>query len=282
MTLWQADFYRRPLQDEAGNELWELVMCDETGGFNACALCPQAQVNSAWLIDQLQQMAVNGLPDKIQVFRPQSLSLLDVAGQALGIAIEPTRRTPALKQILQLRAAKYPTMAGYTGSPYAPIALDSPPPLPMPQELWGDQWRFAAIAAADLEPAFRDRPIPICQMPSDLLPVNQAIASTTMIPGVLIDGGRQSMRLAQWLRQVRPAWLHYIPGGPDGLILEAGLCDRWVLTTFDYPEVTQAAAIFRERQSLSQGLHFLLVQPDNSGMTYSGLWLLQDATDRQL
>lgn len=278
MTLWQADFYRRPLRDETGNDLWELVICDVTGSFNACAMCPQTQVNSAWLIDQLHQLAVDGLPEKIQVFRPQSLSLLELAGQALGIAVEPTRCTPALKQILQLRAAKYPTMAGYTSQLYAPIALDSPPPMPIPQELWGDQWRFAAIAAADLEPAFRDRPIPIYEMPPNLLPVNQAIASTTMIPGVIIDGGRQSMRLAQWLRQMRPAWLHYIPGSPDGLILEAGLCDRWVLTTFDDLEVTQAAITFRERQNLSQGLHFLLVQPDNSGMTYTGLWLLQDPT----
>lgn len=281
MTLWQADFYRRPLRDETGKDLWELVVCDVTGNFNACALCPQAQVNSAWLVEQLQQLAVDGLPETIQVFRPQSLSLLEAAGQTLGIVVEPTRHTPALKQILQLRAAKYPTMAGYTGQPYTAIALDSAPPVPVPQELWGDQWRFAAIAAADLEPAFRDRPIPICEMPSDLLPVNQAIASTVMIPGVVIDGGRQSMRLAQWLRQVRPAFLHYIPGSPDGLILEAGLCDRWVLATFDDLEMSQSAATFRERQSLSRGLHFLLVQPDNSGMTYTGLWLLQDTTARQ-
>lgn len=83
------------------------------------------------------------------------------------------------------------------------------------------------------------------------------------------------MPLARWLQQVQPYALNYIPGQPDGLILEAGLVDRWVLTTFEDQEMIQAARTFRERQAAAQGLHFLLIQPDNSGMTYSGFWLLK-------
>jgi hypothetical protein len=69
--------------------------------------------------------------------------------------------------------------------------------------------------------------------------------------------------------------LNYIPGDPDGLILEAGLADRWVVATFSDPEVAAAAQAFRSRQQANRGLHFLLVQPDDSGMTYSGFWLLR-------
>ncbi len=47
------------------------------------------------------------------------------------------------------------------------------------------------------------------------------------------------------------------------LILEASLADRWILATFADEKVSAA------------GLYFLLVQPDDSGMTYTGLWLLQ-------
>ncbi|NER29619.1 MAG: DUF1092 family protein, partial [Symploca sp. SIO1C4] len=61
----------------------------------------------------------------------------------------------------------------------------------------------------------------------------------------------------------------------DGLILDAGLVDRWVVATFDDREVAAAALVYQQRQQLSKGLHFLLVQPDDSGMTYSGFWLLQ-------
>lgn len=277
MTIWQADFYRRPVQDEAGNPLWELVVCDRTRTFNVSAWCPQAQANAAWLTQQLQQWIEESktIPQQLQVFRPQSLSLLETACQPLSIPVEPTRRVAALKQLLQERAESYPTLSGYTDQPYEPVKLEQPPPLPLPEALWGEQWRFAAIASADLEPVFRGRPIPMMSMPDELLPNSLQLASTLPIPGVVIDGGRQSMRLARWLQQVNPVALNYIPGDPDGLILEAGLVDRWVLATFHNEEAIAAAQTFRQRQQDSKGLHFLLVQPDNSGMTYSGFWLLQ-------
>ena len=83
------------------------------------------------------------------------------------------------------------------------------------------------------------------------------------------------MLLARWVEQSRPYALQSIPGEPDGLILEAGVSDRWILTTFDDADVVVAAQTFRQRQQAAKGLHFLLVQPDNSGMTYSGFWLLK-------
>lgn len=276
MTVWQADFYRRPLRDAAGHPLWELVVCDSGGTFYANAFCPQPDANAAWLSQQLQGIGRDRpLPQTIQVFRPQSVSLLQAACQPLGIAVEPTRRTPALKQRLIEQSAEYRQMENYTGQPYNPVDLEKPPPVPVPENLWGEQWRFAAIAANELVLAFADKPIPIVEMPDALLPVNLNLPSTRLIPGVVIYGGRQSMRLARWLHETRPVSLNYIPGDPDGLILEAGLVDRYVVATFDDPDVVAAATTFQQRQQDSRGLHFLLVQPDDSGVTYSGLWLLQ-------
>ncbi|MBD1871042.1 Tab2/Atab2 family RNA-binding protein [Cyanobacteria bacterium FACHB-471] len=277
MTVWQADFYRRPLQNEVKQPLWELVVCNPEQTFSAQAFCPQSEANSTWIANQLLQMAggPKDLPQQIQVFRPQSVSLIAAACQALEIAVEPTRRTSALKQLLQQRAEDYHKLEGYTGQPYEPVKLEQPPPVPLPENLWGEQWRFAAIATSDLESSFKNRPIPILQMPEALLPVNLQLASTVSVPGVVIDGGRQSMRLARWLQETRPVSLNYIPGEPNGLILEAGLVDRWVVTTFDDQDVISAAQTFQQRQQTAQGLHFLLVQPDDSGMTYSGFWLLR-------
>ncbi|MBD0393881.1 MAG: DUF1092 family protein, partial [Microcoleus sp. C1-bin4] len=135
-------------------------------------------------------------------------------------------------------------------------------------------WRFASLPAGDIEDAFQGRPLPILEMPELLLPLNLGLASTVPVPGVVIDGGRQSMRLAKWLQDAKPLALNYIPGEPDGLILEAGLVDRWVVATFEDSEVKAAAQIYQQRKQLSKGLHFLLVQPDDSGMTYTGFWLL--------
>ncbi|MEO1445503.1 MAG: Tab2 family RNA-binding protein, partial [Cyanobacteria bacterium J06635_11] len=85
-----------------------------------------------------------------------------------------------------------------------------------------------------------------------------------------------------WLQSVDPVMMQYIPGPPDGLLLEAGLIDRWILATFQDDEVARAARTFTERKLAAQGLHFLLVRPDDSGMTYTGLWLLQATDSKQV
>ena len=260
--IWQADFYRSPLQNAQRQVLWELLVCDATRSFEFVASCPQSQADSTWVVQQLQLAGREKLPDLIQVFRPQSLSLITTAANNLGIKVEATRRTLAVKQWLVTKQYS--------------IILDKLPPLPLPENLWGEEWRFATIPSGDIVDEFRERPIPFVQTPEFLKPINLGLASTVPIPGVVIYGGRKSMRLAQWLQESNPVSLNYIPGAPNGLILEAGLVDRWVLATFADEEVTVAGKLYQERKQLSQGLHFLLVQPDDSGMTYSGLWLLQD------
>ncbi|MFB8789650.1 MAG: Tab2/Atab2 family RNA-binding protein [Potamolinea sp.] len=276
MRIWQADFYRRPLRDATGQMLWELLICDETRRFTYDASCPQESAKVGWVVSQLQKAGGGvGLPDVIQVFRPQALSLLGWAGDQLGVTVEATRRTPALKQWLQEKALQYPRLENYISEAYHPLALDQPPPVPLPENLWGEKWRFATIAAGNIKEAFAGRPIPILEMPEFLLPLNLGLASTVPVPGVVIDGGQKSMQLARWLKDAKPVALNYMAGPPDGLILEAGLADRWVVATFEDEEVADAAQMYEQRKQLSGGLHFLLVQPDDSGMTYTGFWLLR-------
>ena len=98
--IWQADFYRSPLQNAQGQVLWELLVCDATRSFEFTASCPQSQANSTWVVQQLQLAGREKLPDLIQVFRPQSLSLITTAANNLGIKVEATRRTLAVKQWL--------------------------------------------------------------------------------------------------------------------------------------------------------------------------------------
>ncbi len=263
MVIWQADFYRRPLKDASGQPLWELLVCDETRQVEFIAMCPQSQANSTWLIEQLQQVIVTQKPDKIQVFRPQSLSLLETAGKGLGIVVEPYRNTKTLKQWLTERSTQYSQSEYYTAEPYNPVKLEQMPPLPLPDKLWGDSWKFASISAGNLQEFFADRPIPIVQIQDNFLPINIGLASVVAIPGIIINGGKKSMQLARWLEEIRPFAFNYIAGSPNGLILESGLVDRWVMATFEV------------RKQLAKGLHFLLVQPDDSGMTFTGFWLLQ-------
>lgn len=274
-SIWQVDYYRRPLRDKQGKQLWELLICTPNRSLEFIAICPQSEVKTNWLVVQLQKVVQGqGLPDIIQVFRPQSLELIETAAKVLGLKVEPTRRTTALKQWLLERVQQYQEMEAYTGEFYEPLVLDAPPPLPLAENLWGDRWRFASLPASNIEDII-ERPIPVLEVPEFLLPLNLGLSSTLPIPGVVIDGGRQSMNLAQWLETVRPSLLKYIPGAPDGLVLETGLVDRWVVATFSDQEVSGAGQVYEQRKQQSQGLHFLLVQPDDSGMTYSGFWLLE-------
>ncbi|MBE9168316.1 Tab2/Atab2 family RNA-binding protein [Pleurocapsales cyanobacterium LEGE 06147] len=274
MKKWQLDFHKLPLIDKQPN-IWELLICEDRGSIIYEARCPQSQANSDWLVTQLRQAIGENRPDIIQIFRPQILGLLTIAAKKLGIEVEATRRTHALKKELKKRASNYTS----TTPNYNPVALEKPPPQALPENLWGEQWNFASIGAGDLVEMFGDRPIPVKDMPESLLPLNLGIASTTFIPGVVIYGGRNSLQLVRWLEKEKPVFLNYIPtevGQSGGLILETGLVARWIVATFEDREVAQAAQNYEQRKQASQGLHFLLVQPDNSGMTHTGFWLLKE------
>lgn len=276
MNVWEVDFYRRPLQDASGRPLWELVIVDSTQ-FKKVVMCPQPEASSDWLEKQIRQILDDGhpQPDVIHIFRPQTFNLLEPVCEALNIKIVATRRTPKLKHSLQELAQTYPASPAYTRQPYRPLEVEKPPPLPLEEDLWGEQWRFATITAGELIDSFSGRMIPILEMPEFLFPLNLGLPSTTPIPGVVIDGGRRSRRLATWIQATQPVALNYIAGSPDGLMLEAGLVDRWIVATFEDPDMAESATSFETRKQASKGLHFLLVQPDNSGVTYSGCWLLQ-------
>ena len=280
---WQLDFYRRPLKNAGGHPLWELLLCTPNMDFSYGETCPQPEADAMWLRHQLK-LAVHRAgyrPKALHVFRPQTRTLAEVACRELDIPVVPKRSLPTLKQWLRQRTAWYPNLKTYTGETYSPFSIDRSPPVPLPDNLWGETWRFAGLSNADLL-RFQYEAIPIRSVPKELLPLEIGLSSTVLIPGVVIDGGQRAMALAQWLDSVRPTFLKYIAGQPDGLILEAGLCDRWVLTTFDDSDVSGAAKAFEQRKVAAKGLHFLLIRPDDSGMTYSGLWLLQESSDAQV
>ncbi len=73
--------------------------------------------------------------------------------------------------------------------------------------------------------------------------------------------------------------MNYIPtevGKSGGLILESGLVDRWVFLTFEDTDMANSAKRYEQQKESSQGLHFLLIQPDDSGMTQTAIWLLKE------
>ena len=277
MNIWQADFYYLP--DRAKQApLWELVVCEyfnsnkENIPYKVYSVqCEQDRANTQWLVEQIKQIAGDKLPDKIQVFRPQTLGLITTAAEKLGIKVEATRNTPIIKKVLTQRyKEKYPN--------YNPTKLERPVPQPLPEQLWGDRWQIANIKAGQIVDLFCDRPIPICRLPKAFFPINLGIASDILIPGLVVYGGRKSMQIAIWIEEQNPAYLNYIPteiGRSGGFILETGLVDRWVFNTFESEQTAEIARNYEQKKQAAKGLHFILIQPDDSGMTYTAFWLLK-------
>ena len=276
VTVWQVDFDRRPLKNTEDYPLWELTIYDPQTQMACHRLCPEPQVSPDWLADQLQELftLMRPQPSHFQVFRPRTLTFMQEVGECLNIPVEATRQTMGLKQVLKMRVETYAQMPEFTGQSYDPLAIEPLPPQPMPENLWGERWQFVTLAASELESVLLQRPIPIQGIPPQLLPSQLGLATGTKIPGVLINGGRRTMQLAQWLQQHQPASMQTIQAELSGLILSAGLHERHILATYGDPDIISAAQEFEQGKQESQGLHFLLVTPDDSGVTYTGVWLL--------
>lgn len=150
------------------------------------------------------------------------------------------------------------------------------PPQPLPENLWGDRWQFVGLSAQELELYLLERPIPIRRVSELALPSQQQLATTLPIPGVAIEAGRQSMRLARWVDTQQPQTLEAVNRDLGALIMSVKQnAAQWILATYQDKDVRLAAQTFEERKIQSSGIHFLLIQPDGTEVTYSGLWILR-------
>lgn len=240
-VVWQVDLHRTL---DGGWCLLALTPAQRT------ALTQQPSI--VWVAAQLATWSeAAGIPTQVVGFRPETWPMLAAAAGSLQWPAVPQRACPELRAILE---AKQPDL----------ITITENPPQPCPYT--AERWQFGRLAAADLLDV-AERPIPFR---SHHLP-----RLTGVLPGLIFTAGRQARYLAQWLDTQIPAYCEAVSGDPDGVILHADLADRWVLATYTDPEVIAAAARFQSLKQAAQGWHFLLVQPDQSGLTFTGLWLLQ-------
>ena len=72
ITEWELDFCSRPIMDERGKKVWELLVCDSTRSLEHSQYFPSNKINSATLRDALSTlMDERGLskPQKVRFFR---------------------------------------------------------------------------------------------------------------------------------------------------------------------------------------------------------------------
>ncbi|XP_038986595.1 protein TAB2 homolog, chloroplastic-like [Phoenix dactylifera] len=102
---WQLDFCSRPILDERGKKVWELVVCDGTLSLQYTRFFPNNVINSVTLRDAIASISASlgvPLPQKIRFFRSQMQTIITKACNELGIKAVPSKRVRNLPPSFQL------------------------------------------------------------------------------------------------------------------------------------------------------------------------------------
>lgn len=283
-TIWEIDFYSRPILDENQKKVWEVLVCESPVGVNISTenlfqysqFCPNQQVNSIWLREALTEAIASAgqPPQKIRFFRRQMSNMITKACQELDIPAQVTRRTYALEKWLQQRQNDfYPNQPGYEEKAAASsfIRYQSQTPQPLPDALQGEKWAFVSLEAAtfaemdeweiDFAEAF-----PLSMM---------GLTPDSRIPGIIIYSSR-AKPLAAWMSGIELAFVRFESEPKARLLLETGASDSWILENIKASQVMTEAKGFELAKQNAKQVHFLAVQSSPKSEKFAGFWLLQE------
>jgi hypothetical protein len=280
-TVWELDFYSRPLLDENNKKRWEVLISEglqtveanPDGLFRFSKFVANTEVNSIELKKAIEEAIAEAPepPSRIRFFRFAMQNMITRACEDLGIAALPSRRTLALQQWMEYRRREvYPNEPGYTDKPSPSVGAPPPAPNPLPDALIGQQWALVSLPAKD----FAD----MSEWPIDFgeafSPQLAGVADDTMVPGLVIFSSR-AQPMAGWLSGLEVSELRVEAGKTPRLILETGSADSWVIANLNSSELQKEAENFETAKQQANQVHFLAVQADPNTEAFAGFWLMQ-------
>jgi len=281
-SIWELDYYSRPILDENKKKIWEVLICQTPSDINTktdslfrfAKYCPSTTVNSVWLQTAVQEAITQAgeAPVKIRFFRRQMNNMIVKACEDINIPAQASRRTLALNQWLQQRIEEvYPQEAGFQGGSNPSVQLDAPLPQRLPDALEGDQLQFVTLSGAD----FADMPEWNIDF-GEAFPLDLAgISPETKIPGVLIFSDR-ALPVAGWMSGLDLAWLRFDNKKQGRLVLETGATESWILANIKNPQMQIEANNFEQAKNKANGVHFIGIQSDPNSESFAGFWLLKE------
>lgn len=286
MTIWELDFYSRPLIDENQKKVWEVLICesplntkvDPDSLFKYAQFCSSKTVNSLWLGEAIDSaIAKSGqTPKKIRFFRRQMNNMITKACEDLGIPAAPSRHTYVLNQWLEERVQDfYPQQPGYdeNAAKSASVQYVDSTAVPLPAAMQGhrgDKWALVSLEATAFE-EMSEWDISF----SEAFPLSIAeITPDTRIPGLIIFSPR-SIPLAAWISGLELAFMEFIEAPLSQIVLETDFSDRWILANINDPQTLAEAKGFQEAKSAANGVHFLAIQSNSESESFAGFWLLK-------
>lgn len=281
-SIWELDFYSRPILDENQKKVWELLVCESPLStrtnteslFRYAQYCPSTQVNSVWLQTALQEAITKAgvAPVKFRFFRRQMNNMITKTCQNLGIPAQPSRHTLALCQWLRQRMEEvYPQEPNYQPGANPSVRVEQFLPQRLPDALIGQQWAFVNLEAS----AFEEMPEWEIDF-SEGFPLQMAgLAPEAKVPGLLIFSPR-AVPLAGWLSGLELGFLKFTSSPAARLLLETGVNDSWILANLKDPKTLAEAKGFEDAKHKANGVHFLAVQSSPQAEAFAGFWLLQE------
>jgi len=284
-SIWELDFYSRPIIDENNKKQWEVLICEspqeigrETDSlFKYSEFCPNTTVNSIWLREELEKAiaAAPQPPKKIRFFRRQMNNMITKACEDLGIPATPSRHTYALNKWLEERFQDfYPHQPGYDATTINSGSVQYPASnaVALPDAVRGDKgdkWAFVTLEAgafADMNEwdiAFGEAfPLSMIDLTSD-----------TPIPGLIIFSNR-ALPLAGWMSGLELGFLEFEEGKFPRVCLETGVSDSWILANITDPKTLVEAKGFAQAKIQAKQVHFLAIQSSSKSESFAGFWLL--------
>lgn len=286
-TVWELDFYSRPVLDEDGKKQWEVLICESPNSiekspdslFKYAQYCSSKSVNSLWLREAIERAIAEAdkPPRKIRFFRRQMNNMIVKACEDAGIVPLPSRRTYALKQWIADRSQNvYPQEPGFDLKAAKSASVQYPPlnAIPLPDAVRGDRgdkWTFVSLSAADFvemdewDIAFGE------SFALSLLDIKP----DTAIPGLIIYSLRATP-LAAWMSGLEMGFLQLEKSTRPQLRLETGLSDSWTLINLTNSQTIKQGEEFEAAKEKARGVHFLAVQSSPNSESFAGFWLLKE------
>ena len=281
-TVWELDFYSRPIFDERQKKRWEILVCEGIQDINAdpdslfrySKFISSSEVNSIQLKGALEEAIAQAPnpPSQIRFFRYQMRNMITRGCEALGIPAKLSRRTLALQQWLDHRNQEvYPKEPGYQPSQSPFITTTPISPSPLPDALLGQQWAFVTLEAS----AFADLPEWSIDF-GESFPLDMAgVPPDARIPGVIVYSQR-ALPLAGWMSGLELSHLKAKLAAPSRLLLETGVTECWILADITSADIVAEAANFETAKQKANQVHFLAIQTDPQSETFAGFWLLRE------
>ncbi len=281
-SIWELDFYSRPILDENQKKVWEVLICESPSDvraktdslFRYAQYCPSTEVNSLWLRRAILEAIdkAGEAPVKIRFFRRQMNNMITKACLDAGIPGQPSRRILVVYKWLEQRMEEvYPEEPGYQGGTNPSVRLDAPVPQRLPDALEGEQWGFVTLKGSD----FADMPEWDIGF-GEAFPIDLAqLSEEAPIPGVLVFSQR-ALPLAAWMSGLELAYLKFDTSQFPRLLLETGATESWILANISNSKMQQEASLFEEAKQKANGVHFIGVQSSPESESFTGFWLLQE------